>query len=265
VAKKDGIVVDLALAKKLWRLVSKGLTDGIGQPEPGRMCVEAAVCYALGLKHGDDPPCVGEQVRCNKIDLNDCMWSDDKARGRGLRDVAIAQLGSNKISQKKYENVVRRLLAQRLLVPAVNAYLRSSNKLANEDRATLVGIVKKLSDVTPRTAARTINDAIALAKSTLAVYGNMYGGGSWPYRNLNGKYDPVAADLKHLAECAIRGSVACAAQAMQAMDNFMFTFKGKAKKDEWLLVAAGVILDALRECDSPGVKLLDELRTANAA
>lgn len=35
--------------------VDAGLVRGVGDPIPGRMCVEAAVCFALGLPHGDDP------------------------------------------------------------------------------------------------------------------------------------------------------------------------------------------------------------------
>ena len=58
------------------------------------MCVEAAVCYAYDLPHSDKPPCVGNAVREFKIRLNDCNWSSSKARARGMRRIAIAQLGS---------------------------------------------------------------------------------------------------------------------------------------------------------------------------
>ena len=59
------------------------------------MCVEAAVCYALGLPHGDDPGCVSPALRRLKIRLNDAArWSSPMARAAGLRRLAIAQLGS---------------------------------------------------------------------------------------------------------------------------------------------------------------------------
>jgi hypothetical protein len=47
------------------------------------MCVEAAVCYALGLPHSDNPPCVGYAVRQYKIRLNDSNWSSNEARAKG--------------------------------------------------------------------------------------------------------------------------------------------------------------------------------------
>jgi hypothetical protein len=81
-------------AIKVRDIVDAGLVRGAGVPEPGKMCVEAAVCYALGLPHGDDPGCVSAAVRSLKITLNDCSWSSTQARAKGLRRLAVAQLGS---------------------------------------------------------------------------------------------------------------------------------------------------------------------------
>lgn len=87
--------IDLKLAKKIVRLVDKGLPAGLGQPKPGKMCVEAVVCYALGEDHGDEPSCVDPSLSNTKIDLNDDpRWSSKQSRARGLRRLAIAQLGS---------------------------------------------------------------------------------------------------------------------------------------------------------------------------
>lgn len=47
-----------AIASKVMEVVDHGLTSGVGEPTPGKMCVEAAVCYALGEPHGDEPSCV---------------------------------------------------------------------------------------------------------------------------------------------------------------------------------------------------------------
>ncbi len=79
---------------KLLGIVDAGLTNGLGVQEPGRFCVEAAVCYALGLPHGDDPLCVAPALRSLKIRLNDSRWSSDQARAKGLRRLAVIQLGS---------------------------------------------------------------------------------------------------------------------------------------------------------------------------
>ncbi len=36
-------------ARKLLEVVDAGLCSGLGEPIPGQMCVEAAICFALGL------------------------------------------------------------------------------------------------------------------------------------------------------------------------------------------------------------------------
>lgn len=50
--------ITLQQAKRVLQVVDAGLCSGIGTPEPGKMCVEAAVCFALGQPFGDDPACV---------------------------------------------------------------------------------------------------------------------------------------------------------------------------------------------------------------
>jgi hypothetical protein len=86
-----------SIARKIVTLANAGFCEGVGVAEPGKMCVEAAVCYAIGLPHGDEPKCVASSVREFKIALNDKPWSGNKARGRGLKRCAIAQLGSNDV------------------------------------------------------------------------------------------------------------------------------------------------------------------------
>lgn len=79
----------------LLAVVDKGLTAGVGRPIPGKMCVEAAICYALGEPHNDHPKCVQDAVIGTKIMLNDHQgWGSNKARAEGLRRLAIAQLGT---------------------------------------------------------------------------------------------------------------------------------------------------------------------------
>ena len=68
-------VITLDIAQKVLATVDAGLVSGVGTPIPGQMCVEAAVCYALGLPHSDDPLCVSRALREFKIRLNDANWS----------------------------------------------------------------------------------------------------------------------------------------------------------------------------------------------
>src|SRR5690349_6337189 len=96
------------IAAKVLKVVDAGLSDGLGTRKPGEMCVEAAVCYALDLPHGDDPGCVAPTLRSLKIRLNDSNWSSKKARAAGLRRIALAQLGSkDHLDEKEF---VRRLV-----------------------------------------------------------------------------------------------------------------------------------------------------------
>lgn len=81
--------------KKIIELASCGFTYGLGQRKKGQMCVEAAVCYAMGEEeHHDYPECVDSRIADLKISLNDANWSSRKARGDGLVALAIAQLGA---------------------------------------------------------------------------------------------------------------------------------------------------------------------------
>jgi hypothetical protein len=93
-------------AKEILRLLSFGLVSGLGQQIPGKMCVEAAVCCALGLPHSDNPPCVGAEVRKFKIGLNDKSWGSNQDRANGMKELAIAQLGSNTIDQKLFRDTL---------------------------------------------------------------------------------------------------------------------------------------------------------------
>ena len=88
------IEITESVARKVLKVVDAGLINGVGKPIPGQMCVEAAVCYALDLPHGDDPACVSRALRSLKIRLNDSRWSSNDTRAKGLRRLAVAQLGS---------------------------------------------------------------------------------------------------------------------------------------------------------------------------
>ena len=80
------------------------------------MCVEAAVCFALGLPHGDKPDCVAPSLRALKIRLNDLDWSCNQARAKGLRELALLQLGSK-------ENLDEVEFVKRVAMLVVNKYL----------------------------------------------------------------------------------------------------------------------------------------------
>jgi hypothetical protein len=92
--KENQMEITREIAIKVRDTVDAGLVKGAGVQVPGQMCVEAAVCYAMGLPHGDETPCVSPAIRRLKIQLNDSAWSSDKVRGAGMRRLALVQLGS---------------------------------------------------------------------------------------------------------------------------------------------------------------------------
>lgn len=118
----------LDLARKVIETVDCGLSNGLGNPIPGQMCVEAAVCYAMGLPHSDNPTCVGSAIRSFKICLNDNRWSSSKARAIGLRKLSIAQLGSDKIDQVEFTKALAKLTIQQI-IPLALSYLKQTDQV----------------------------------------------------------------------------------------------------------------------------------------
>ncbi len=108
--------------EKYDRVLSRGLCRGLGNPS-GPMCIEAAICYTLGLQHGDDPKCVAVTVRSFKITLNDAYWSTPQARAKGLRNLGLAQLGSLGVVD---DEVFTQLLLLRVIQKLVPEYLREN-------------------------------------------------------------------------------------------------------------------------------------------
>lgn len=111
-------------AVKIVELLSYGLRCGLGTPEPGNMCIEAAVCFAMGLPHSDNPPCVHPIVRDLKIRLNDLGWSSNMERANGLRRLAIAQLGSDEIDIKIFSRELALKTVQRIAPEALRAAIK---------------------------------------------------------------------------------------------------------------------------------------------
>ncbi len=116
------IIPTRSIAARVIEIVDAGLVSGVGRQEPGKMCVEAAVCFAFGLKHGDEPPCVGPAVRAFKIALNDSGWSSPQARAAGMRRLAVAQLGSDALDQTAFSQLLALRATQKLLPAAIRDY-----------------------------------------------------------------------------------------------------------------------------------------------
>jgi hypothetical protein len=165
------------IAVKVRDTVDAGLVKGVGKPVPGQMCVEAAVCYALGLPHGDDPGCVLAPLRRLTIRLSDSSWSSNEARAQGLRRLALAQLGSKGVLDDR-EFVHR--LAEMTIRTVVPVALRSAAKLDPRHRAPLLAAAERCEREGTRESAQAARFAAeaayadAYAAASAAAYAAAY-------------------------------------------------------------------------------------------
>lgn len=207
--------------KKILNTVDAGLSRGLGIAIPGHMCVEAAVCYALGLPHGDDPGCVGNSIRVYKIEINDAIWSSDKARAAGMRRLAVAQIGSDQINQVEFSKLVSMDIISKVL-PIIMASV-GLHKIADQ-----------CSAVVTFEEARVTAQAAAQAAAYSAAYSAAYAAA----------YAADAADSV-AAQAAAYAAVYAAGIALPAQPV-----------DTILLMSADIALQALIKLESPGCKFL---------
>jgi len=160
------VSVTLEQAHKVSEFVNAGLVSGLGQPVPGQMCIEAAICLAMGEPHGDTPSCVGAQDRSLSLTLNDAKWSSEQARADGMRRLAIAQLGSKDLSKAQQMEWLR-LVVEDVIRKIVPFALRAAAPLQNEPHRSALKKAATQCEQTPtpeaaaRAAAYTAHAAAA--------------------------------------------------------------------------------------------------------
>lgn len=214
------------IARKVVKVVSAGLVAGVGEPTPGKMCVEAAVCYALGEPHGDRPSCVHSVVRVFKVALNDGSWSSATARARGMKRVAVAQLGSTEIDpvcfvQYVAEQTIKRILPIVLREAGLNEV---ATRCENEGTSAAAWAA---AGVAARAVARAARDA---------AY--------------------AAGDAAQDAARAAAGAAAWAAQDAAGNAAYAAGVAARVKRDKILSLAAEIAVEALIICKSEGAQFL---------
>ena len=238
--------INIEIARKVLSVVDAGLVKGVGMPEPGQMCVEAAVCYAMGLPHGDDPECVSRPLRSLKIRLNDSNWSSTEARAKGLRRLALIQLGSrDAIDDREF---VRRVvdLAIRKQVPialraAASVQKNSAHKAALLDAATRCEKEGTREAALEAKKTAYAADAAAAADAAYAAYA--------AYAAADAA-DAAAADAADAANAA--NAAAYAANAANAADA-----ADAAERDRVLSEFAEDVVQILIELKAPGAQWLE--------
>lgn len=227
-------------ASKVLAVVDQGLTRGLGIPVPGLMCVEAAVCYALGLPHSDDSGCEGAAARRFKIGLNDAAWSSKASRTAGLRKLAIAQLGSDIIDQSAFALGLSAAVVRQIVPPALRA-VAAIHKVDAQRQALEAAAVRCEVDGT-KEAAREAQRVTAPA----AYGGNDGGPGAYV---AYAAY--VCATYAYVASVAAAAGInhasgsACAAAVIYAAD-------ASDSRDRVLTFGAEMCIQILKDLDSPG-------------
>ena len=245
--------ITLDQARKVLEVVDVGLCGGIGNPVPGQMCVEAAVCFALGQPHGDEPECVNAAVRWFKIVLNDSKWSSNQARAQGMRRLAIGQLGTNDPSfdEKKFIDV----LVEQTIRKIVPHALRAAVKTAKDERKqTLEEAAVRCERDGDLGAARNAREAADITGTDI-VYAAAKTAAATAAAAANAAYAAAAAEY---ATCATDATTACAKTASATAAAYSADYTA-TDDDIALNMSADIGVQALRAAGAHGIALMDQL------
>ena len=118
-----------------------------------------------GLVRGDEPTCVGAAVRRFKIRLNDSRaWPSDEARAKGLRRIAVAQLGSDTINQCEFATYVTIQTIKRIFPLVLRKQGFKKEAVVCEQATTLDEAHKAAVAARTKLLAATADYAAATAK-----------------------------------------------------------------------------------------------------
>jgi hypothetical protein len=236
--------INESLARRVLEVVDAGLVHGMGAPEPGKMCVEAAVCFAMGLPHSDEPTCVAPALRRLKIRLNDSRWSSDQARSKGLRRLAIAQLGSaGALDEKEFAKRCARLAIQ----TSVPTALRAAASLAKSERKERLLAAADLCEREPTEVnARSAKDAAYAAEAAAAYAADAYAAA----------YAADAHAAAYAAEAAAEAAYAAYAAAYAAYAYAAAAADAAYAADRSLAAFAEGVVQILVEMNAPGCEWL---------
>jgi hypothetical protein len=249
--QENKVEINIDIARKVLETVDAGLVSGLGNPAPGRMCVEAAVCYAMGLPHGDNPSCVAPALRRLKVRLNDSRWSSAIARSRGMRRLALAQLGSaGALDEKEFARRVV-LLAIKSSVPQALRAAASVCKTFHKDKLlTLADLCER--DPTEKNARDAAYAATnAAADAAYAAYTATNAAANAAYAATN-----AAADAAYAAYAAAYAAAATNAAAYAAYAAYTATYAAIVSIDKLLSTFAEEVVKILIDMKAPGCQWL---------
>ena len=259
--------ITLDQARRVLEVVDAGLSHGMGNPIPGQMCVEAAVCYALGQPHGDEPECVNNAVRRFKIRLNDSPWSSKDARAAGMRRLAIAQLGTSDPSfdEKKFVEVLVEQTIRKIVPHALRSAIKGvkdkKHKAAIEEAAVRCERDGDLGAAKNARSAASAAAADAAAADAASAYDAAYIAADAAADAVSA-YDAACIAVDAVADAAAyAASASASASAADADANAAYASYADfvARNNIALNMSADIGVEALRAAGAHGIKLMDQL------
>ncbi len=258
-------VITEEVARKVLQVVDKGLVKGVGEPIPGEMCVEAAVCYALGEKHGDAPTCVSPALRAFKIGLNDANWSSNTIRAKGMRRIALAQLGSaGELDEIEFTKRLAMLTVTKILPRALRLCNLENEAKICEAAINLTAAARAADAAADAAAAYAVADA-AHAVADAVADAAAYAARAAAYAVADAVVDAAAYAARAAAyadayaaarSAAARSAADAAAHAAADAADAAARAADAAAADEELSVIAEEVVQILIEMNAPGYKWL---------
>lgn len=101
---------------KLLGLIDSGLLGTAGSKEDNTFCVQQAVSLATGMPSQSDQPshCVMPWIINLGISLNDAHgWDSEESRSAGLREFAVAELGSASLRESTFREMLRKKIEKK--------------------------------------------------------------------------------------------------------------------------------------------------------
>jgi hypothetical protein len=240
-------VITREVAEKVRDTVAAGLVSGMGVAEPGKMCVEAAVCYALGLPHGDDPGCVSPGLRALKIRLNDAQWSSPQARAQGLRRLAVAQLGSaGELDDQVFRARVVEMTIRRIVPMALRA---AAQRVPTHADALEAAAVRCEREGTHDAARQARSAAYAAAAAAAASAADAAAAAAYAAY--------AAAYAAAAAAASAADAAAAAAYAVDAAADAAYAAADARTRDRVLADYAEWVVEILIDLNAPGCQWLD--------
>lgn len=233
------------LALCVLNVVDQGLSWGLGDLIPGKMCLQAAVSSTFGEDRGNRPSCTSPVLHAFQIGLNDAQWSSNEARARGLRRIAIAQLGS---AETLDESLFLRKLAGIVISKLLPKILRSAAAIQeNPHQKRLLGAaIYCESDGTARAASA----AFAVAHASAFGVDNKRKLAFAAAQAANAAALADAESFDEGGRLANAGAAACAAQ------HGLKTAHSHVAADQLLSEFAEDVVQILVEMKTPGSNFL---------